>query len=184
MTSFTIEVKDTGVHAALASLIERVEKPRPVLQQIGEGIIERAKQRFPASTGPDGQRWASNSRATIEAFIAKRGGIGKRGKITKKGIGLATSKKPLIGESHDLSRQFHLQVSDGSVSVANTMIYAAIQQFGAKKGEFGSGKKRRFPIPWGDIPARPFMPIHADGSLYNSDRDAILADLNRYFDAA
>lgn len=184
MASFTIEVRDSGVHAALASLIERVENPRPVLQQIGEGIMERAKQRFTTSTGPDGQRWAANSRATIEAFIAKRGGIGKRGKITKKGIGLATSKKPLIGESHDLSRQFHLQVNDGSVSVANTMIYAAVQQFGAKRGEFGSGKKRSFPIPWGDIPARPFLPIHADGSLYNSDRDEILATLNRYYSAS
>lgn len=167
------DVVDTGVHATLASLIERVEKPRPILQQIGEAIVERSKLRFSTGLDPDGRRWAPNSRATIESFISRRGGIGKRGKITKKGIDLAIGKKPLIGESKDLSRQFYVRATDSSVEAGNTMIYALMQQLGGKKSEF--------PNLWGDIPARAFMPIHADGTLYNGDRDEILASLNRYF---
>jgi phage gpG-like protein len=38
------------------------------------------------------------------------------------------------------------------------MVYAAAQQFGMKKGYAGRNSKGR-PIPWGDIPARPFLGI-------------------------
>lgn len=37
------------------------------------------------------------------------------------------------------------------------MQYAAMQQFGGKKSEF--------PHLWGDIPARPFLPVDQAGNL-------------------
>jgi hypothetical protein len=40
--------------------------------------------------------------------------------------------------------------------------FCGSQQFGAKQGQFGRGK-RNHPIPWGDIPARPFFPDPARG---------------------
>ena len=170
MSVFTIEVKDEGVKDALQVLIGRVAKPKPILQFIGEGIEERTKQRFTTSIGPDGVRWAPNARSTIEAYIASKGGIGKRGKITRKGIDLATNKKPLIGESRDLARQFHVHADQTSVEIGNTMEYSAIQQFG---GMAGKGRKVR-------IPARPFLPIRESGELYPQDRALILEDINRY----
>ena len=105
MSSFSIEVIDRGVHDSLNTLASQTSNMKPILQQIGEGIMERTKLRFSTSLGPDGRRWQVNARSTIEAFIAKRHGFGKRG-INKKGQALAMSKKPLIGESRDLSRQF------------------------------------------------------------------------------
>ena len=39
-------------------------------------------------------------------------------------------------------------------------------QFGAEKGAFGA-TSRGTPIPWGDIPARPFLGLSAD------DRDGV-----------
>lgn len=171
MSVFTIEVKDEGVKDALQVLIGRVAKPKPILQFIGEGIEERTKRRFTTSIGPDGVRWAPNARSTIEAYIASKGGIGKRGKITRKGIDLATNKKPLIGESRDLSRQFYVLADQASVSVGNSMIYAAIHQFG---GQAGKGKKVK-------IPARPSLPIRANGELHDADRILILDQLNQYF---
>ena len=38
------------------------------------------------------------------------------------------------------------------------MIYAAVHQFGAKKGQFGTAKNGSS-IPCGDIPARPFIGV-------------------------
>ena len=41
------------------------------------------------------------------------------------------------------------------------MVYAAAMQFGAAQGAFGR-TRRNGPIPWGNIPARPFLGISAD----------------------
>ncbi len=87
-----VEVSDRTLRTALGRLAERVGNLRPLMQALGEDIMERAKQRFETSTGPNGERWQPNARATIEAFIASRGGMGKRG-INKKGMGLAMTKR-------------------------------------------------------------------------------------------
>lgn len=167
MSVITIEVRDNGVHEALNALAERTANMKPILQKIGEDIKERTKLRFSTSTGPDGQRWAPNARSTIEAFIAKRRGFGKRG-INKKGQALAMSKKPLIGESRDLSRQFYVYSDQLGVTVGNSMLYSAIHQFG---GRAGKGKKTT-------IPARPFLPIMDTGRLYDRELALIIEQLD------
>ena len=169
MTAVTVTVDDTEVRAALAALAQRAGNPRPFLLAIGEDIMERAKRRFETSTDPAGRRWQPNARATIEAFVAGRGGFGKRG-INKKGQGLAMGKKPLIGETRSLSRQFHVAASGSAVTVGNSMAYAAIHQFGGKAGR---GRKVT-------IPARPFLPVTASGALYPAEKTRILDALNEF----
>jgi phage virion morphogenesis protein len=142
---------------------------QPILKTIGEDIKDRAEKRFKTSTGPDGSRWRPNARSTIEAYIRKQGGFGKKG-INRKGQTLATAKRPLIGLSKSLMSQFHMHADAHSVTVSNTMIYAAIQQF---SGQAGRGKKVR-------IPARPFLPVRLDGSLYPQEQAKILELLNGY----
>ena len=171
MPTFTITVEDKDVRATLSALAARASNLQPVMQTLGEDIVERAKQRFATSTGPDGKRWAPNSRVTIERYIASKGGFGKKG-ITQKGAGLAMSKKPLIGHGLDLSRQFFVRTDSRSVTVGNTMIYAAIQQFG--------GSRAQFPNLWGDIPARPFLPITANGLMYPVDKALVVNALSEY----
>lgn len=169
MTAFTIEVKDSGVQAALDALAARVDNMQPYMQAIGEDIMARTKARFQTSTGPDGQRWKANARSTIEAYIRQQGGFGKKG-INKKGQALGSSKKPLIGISKRLMGQFHVDADSRSVTVGNSMVYAAIQQFG---GQAGLGHKVT-------IPARPFLPVFQDGSLYPAEQAKILETLNGY----
>ncbi|GHT81188.1 hypothetical protein AGMMS49960_20300 [Betaproteobacteria bacterium] len=48
----------------------------------------------------------------------------------------------------------------GGVEIGSDQKYAGTQQFGASKGQFGNDKFGR-PIPWGDIPARPFLGLSA-----------------------
>ncbi|HNC51204.1 MAG TPA: phage virion morphogenesis protein [Accumulibacter sp.] len=173
MTAFIIEVKDSGVQAALDALAAKVSNMQPYLHAIGEDIKHRAEARFQTSIGPDGQRWLPNARATIEAYIAKQGGFGKKG-INRKGRDLAMNKKPLIGLSQSLMSQFHVDATADQVTVLNSMKYAAIQQFGGLAGKPDKNGKRV------SIPARPFLPIHEDGTLYPEDRAKILDALNAY----
>jgi len=53
-------------------------------------------------------------------------------------------------------------VSRGSEAiVGSNLVYAAVHQSGAGKGAFGT-TSRGTPIPWGDIPARPYLGISGD----------------------
>ena len=172
----SVQITDAGLSAALASLAERVSNLGPCLKEIGEDVAERATARFSTSTGPDGQRWKANAMATINAYIASRGGFGKRG-INKKGQGLAISKKPLIA-TRGLSRSISYQLINGGKGVEiGTNRFAdkidsgaAIHQFG---GQAGRGKKTT-------IPARPFLPIQQNGEIYPEEKAQIFAILNRY----
>lgn len=178
---FTITVTDDGIQSALKALAAKTANMRPIFQEIGEDIMERAKQRFATGTGPDGARWAPNSRVTIERFLAAKA-RGKKdyffdrgpnaGRATAESAGVVTAKRPLIGHSGDLRRQFKVDATNASVTIGNSMIYAAIQQFG--------GTRAQFPHLWGDIPARPFLPIFQNGQLYPAEKQRIVEALNAW----
>mgnify|MGYP000942949112 CR=1 FL=1 len=158
----TIEVDDRLVLDALRQVAGRLGDPAPALKAIGETLAESTRRRFETSTGPDGQRWPSNSPVTILQYLgAYKGSYTKTSKISANGSGRAISKRPLIGETKSLSSTIDWTVSGDSVLIGSPMVYAAVQQFGAKARQFGSA-------PWGDIPARPFLGVSDD------DRRAIL----------
>ena len=164
-----IEIDDREVRQALAELQRRVGDMTPAMREIGDVLAQSTIDRFKASTAPDGSRWAPNSPATILSYLqGKSGAFSKRdGRLTKKGAAVVMKKKPLIGETKSLSSKFSHRADRASVEVFSTVKYAATHQIGAKKGEYGR-TRRGAPIPWGDIPARPFM------GLSESDKRSVL----------
>lgn len=178
----TIEVDDKHVLEVLNALLARLDDLTPVMHTIGDYLVGSTKRRFATSTGPDGVRWAPNSEVTYLRMIEKAHGVtltrGKHaGKLNAKGAGTAMAKKPLIGETHRLSSEISAQADRDSVEVGSPMVYAAVQQFGAAKGAFGKNK-RHSPIPWGDIPARPFL------GLSEVDHDQVLTIVGEYLASA
>ncbi|HID48327.1 MAG TPA: phage virion morphogenesis protein [Chromatiales bacterium] len=148
----TIKIDDRGIQAALRRLQRQAGDLTPAMRDIGEYLVQSTKERFAEGRAPDGASWAPNRPATL---------------ARKKG------SRPLIGESKRLSGEiFHRPGRDG-VEVGSALEYAAVHQFGAKKGKFGKTQKGR-PIPWGDIPARPFL------GLSDADRDEIVAILREH----
>ena len=182
MITTTIELHDQDVRAAFARLLGASRDLTPAMKAIGERLAETTKRRFETSTGPDGRRWAPNSQATLEALLSrgsgqfsaftdiasrkqkltrsgtKAGYFRKDGRLGAKGAGLLTSKKPLIGKSKRLSTEINYQASATQVTIGSPMEYAAVHQFGVLRGALGR-TKRGSPIPWGDIPARPFLGV-------------------------
>lgn len=178
-----IDITDSGVQEALNRLAETGNDLRPVLEQIGEFLVGSTRQRFATSTAPDGTRWASNSQVTILQYLSVKSGkfskktgarIGDKAgyfykrkadkdRLAAKGIETVMGKRPLIGHTNDLSRQFSHRIDgDDTLLIGSTVPYAATQQFGAKRLQFKNK------APWGDIPARPFL------GLSDSDRRTIL----------
>lgn len=153
-----VELIDTEAQAMFARLFSMGTNMRPLMQDIGEHVTETTKQRFQTSTAPDGTPWAPNTQTTYVQFLGKfKGGTGKDGRLNKAGAKRAAGKKPLIGETRALSTTINYEAGDDYVQIGSPMIYAAVQQFGAKGKSFTGGK-----TPWADIPARPFLGLSAE----------------------
>lgn len=184
--SNTIDVQSTAVIDILSRLAERTGDVTPYLLGLGEDIMERTKQRFETSTGPDGKAWAPNSAATLRNYLKNNGVLAKVATAAAKGgkggaskpdvwrinsLQAMTTKKPLIAGGL-LSQQIFPRVADGSLTVTSSRLYAFMQQFGGTKGQF--------PHLWGDIPARPFFPVMPDGALYSAEEAKIVEGLRQY----
>lgn len=164
MIEFDLEVNNRQIAAYFDQLRDHLTTMGPVMQRIGEVMLHSTQKRFISGQGPDGTSWAPKSDATIAAYLARKETVDFR---------------PLFGPSGDLSSQIYYQVAaDGnSVAIGSSMIYAAVQQFGAKKGAFGA-TARGGKIPWGDIPARPFL------GLSSGDEDNLRTLLVWWLDRA
>lgn len=169
-----IEIANDEITQALDKLSNSAAVTHSILDQIGDFLLDTTKQRFATSTAPDGTPWASNSQVTILQYLRLKSGryegkqrVGtkdgyfykdddkrkRKGKLAAEGMTAVMSKKPLIGETSSLASQIFKRFdSDGALLIGSDREYAAIQQFGARKNQFGKA-------PWGDIPARPFLGI-------------------------
>ena len=147
-----IDLKEDAT-ARLTRLAELLDDLTPVMDEIGEYMVEATKQRFVEGRGPDGVPWAPKRPATIEA--ARRNPL--RG----------NDPRPLHGLG-SLKGSIAQRAGPDHVEIGANRIYAGVMQFGADKGAFGATATGSA-IPWGDIPARPFLGGDDD------DRDAIAA---------
>lgn len=178
MSTFKIDVQDSAVLAAFNRLQAAAADPGPLFRAIGEALVVQVKRTFETGTDPWGRRWLPNSPVTIAAMLARRkGNFRKRdGKLSAKGVERVIAKRPLIGESHQLSTRIHYAVEGNTLTVGSPMVQAAMQQFGGTKAEF--------PKLWGDIPARPFLPVTAAGELAPEARVTVLEAFNEYLAGA
>lgn len=171
MTTFTVSVRDDSVQASLQKLLTRMHNMTPALTALGDEIVERTRQRFDTATGPDGAAWAPHSIATL-AMASGALGKGyrrKNGELNKRGEKKLASKRLLV-DSGFLSGNIFPSVSGNTLTIGTPAQYAAIHQFG---GQAGRGHKVT-------IPARPFLPIHADGTLYPQEQQLVLQTLNDF----
>lgn len=142
-----VVIQNDEITGALTRLSAFLSDMTPAMQDLGEILVDSTKQRFPQGVAPDGSRWAPKSQTTLNKYGAR----------TSNRIDV----RPLFGPSGALSSQIFYEVTPDSVSWGSPMIYAATQQFGAAQGAFGR-TARNGPIPWGNIPARPFLGISAE----------------------
>jgi phage virion morphogenesis protein len=158
MALIEFEIDHRATLAALRELGRRLANPRPALLEIGEELRESTLQRFARGADPAGRRWAPKAPATLAAYRAR--GLNR--------------PKPLVGESRSLSTTIGYRM-DGlrALLLGSPQKYAATHQLGARKGQYGR-TRHGTPIPWGDIPARPFLGLSRD------DRRTILQVLREW----
>lgn len=169
------KLDDVVVTDVLSHTRHTLDNPAAMLADMGEHLVNSTQQRFRTSTAPDGSKWQANSQSTFLNLLGTTHTT-KKGKINKAGTNRVMSKLPLV-LGGTLRDEIHYQVSGDLLLVGSPMEYAAVQNFGAKAGEFGQ-TKFGVPLPFGDIPAREFIGMSdADRiEVTNIAKDHLLLD--------
>ena len=142
----TVDAKQVG--QMLRDMYRRTRDLTPAMKLIGETIWTSVMRNFEVGGRP---KWAPHS------------------EVTK----ARTRPHGVLGLDNHLMNSISYTAGPRSVEIGTNRVYAAVQQFGQKKG--ASGRTRRGgPIPWGDIPARPYMTVQGQ------DWTNIYADLTEY----
>ncbi len=136
-----VTLDDEALRKALKRLSEATTDTRPIMASIGEHLINTTRDRFRTQTAPDGTPWAPISEGWKRRKKRNRGKI-----LTWRGI---------------LRGNIAYRASADEVLVGSPAVYAATHQFGAKAGDFGATKNGA-PIPFGTIPARPFLGLSTE----------------------
>ena len=199
MTTFTVNVHDEAVRAALGALQQRVANMGLPLLALGEQMHERVDKRFSSQTGPDGQAWKPLKRATIKrkhgtTILTDRGHLRQSIVPQVSGNTLTLSAVEPYAAIHHFGgtiqrKAGHTVVAHRIDAKGNLLRRAFTEGAGANFGgnalvfakTKGSAAHKRaiyqkfahgaYAIK---MPARPFMPIRADGTLYATEQALIL----------
>lgn len=83
-------------------------------------------------------------------------------------------------QSGQLRSSITTQVSKDSVVIGTNDPKAPTHQFGARQGQYGTSS-RNTPLPWGVIPARPFLPMDKNGNLQSEAEQALFDDVDHFY---
>lgn len=145
MTTITLDLSQ--VNHALNQLSQRLTNMQPAMRDIGESVASWVDLTFRDAQDPYGNPWAELSPVTI----AKRRNA---------------SAKPL-NDTGALKTSITKSASQFEVTIGTNEVYGPTHQFGATKGEYAPG------VPWGDIPARPFLPTDGRGIPHEWEQDIL-----------
>lgn len=144
----TVRLDDIAAQAAVDRLAHGAGDLTDLMDQIGAVLVAGAVERISSTNvAPDGAAWPKSLRAQL-------------------------SKGKTLHDTGALMRSITEEPGSDHVRVGSNMIYAAVHQEGAAQGQFGARmgmtkpsekrpKSQRyfFHLPWGDIPARPYLGI-------------------------
>ena len=145
MIEITLDIR--VVDEALRNLINHIDDMTPAMRAIGEHIASEIDLTFRDGKDPYGNPWAPLSAVTI----AKRRN---------------RSNKPL-NDTGALKASITSNATPHSVKIGTNKEYAPTHQFGAKKGQYARN------VPWGDVPARVFLPTSEQGLPDNWEREIL-----------
>lgn len=163
----SIKTDDSGVYRLLRQIEKRLGNLKPAMSLIGEIVHGSIQQNFEEGGRP--RRWRPLSPVTI----AQRRRLGKwPGRILVRS-----------GVAGGLMGGISYRPYKDRVELSANKVYAATHQLGARRGQFGrvaatvrehirrmkdgrtvkvKAHTRRMLVPWGDIPARPFMAVQTE----------------------
>ncbi|KXF92095.1 phage virion morphogenesis protein [Phaeobacter inhibens] len=151
---YRLEINEDELSPLILRLQAGLDDMTPVMQDLGELLLQSTQDRMLRGEQPNGAPFAPRSPVTLKHYAAK---------------GFKFGSQPL-NKSGEMRQQLAYEATADGISWGSNAIQSAVMQFGADKGAFGTNAQGK-PIPWGNIPARPFLGVSAE------DRTGIVEEL-------
>ena len=152
----TINLDASELERVLHNAANHLTHTTPLMEDISRALLSETMMNFQFGGRP---AWAGLSPLTI---ARRRGGAGA-----------------ILQDTGELKRSIKATHSNDTATIGSNLKYAPTHQFGAKQGEFGRSD-RNTPLPWGDIPARPFIPMDKNGDISYDGFLAVREVVNGY----
>ncbi|OTG68302.1 phage virion morphogenesis protein [Acinetobacter sp. ANC 4470] len=152
----TIQINNDELIRQLEKVAQRLSHPKDLTSAIALTLLSTTEDNFDAQGRP---AWAGLSPVTE----ARR----KPGKI--------------LSQSGQLRNSIQPDSNNDEASISTSDPKAATHQFGVKQGQYGRSR-RGGPLPWGNIPARGFMPMDENGNLQLEAQNAIYDDVDYFYE--
>jgi phage virion morphogenesis protein len=143
----TIELKNQHLQQTLSQIEDAIGDLKPLMQSIAAELASQTEENFEHEGRPE---WPELSDVTTEKRAKHGHWPGQMLQVSAAGLAASITT----------------HATDSSAMVGSNKPYAAMMQFGGEQAEF--------PSLWGDIPARPYLPMDADGSLETEAEMSIL----------
>ena len=143
----TVELDSSRLQQTLNRIEWAVGDLTPLMRGVAAEMASQTEENFEEEGRPD---WAELSDVTTERRAKNGNWPGQMLQVSAAGLAASITSYS----------------DDSSALVGSNKPYAAMMHFGGDQSEF--------PHLWGDIPARPYLPMDAEGVLQPEAEDAIL----------
>jgi phage virion morphogenesis protein len=143
----TIELKHQHLQQTLNQIENAIGDLTPLMRSIAAELASQTEENFEHEGRPD---WPALSDVTTENRAKHGHWPGQILQVSAAGLAASITT----------------HATDSSAMVGSNKPYAAMMQFGGERAEF--------PQLWGDVPARPYLPMDAAGKLGPESEDAIM----------
>ena len=154
----SVTVDDAQVLSLLRQISQRCSNMQPAMAEVGQELAERVRQGFTNSTSPYGQTWSALSAVTQAMRKGERAG-----------------GQPLL-HNRFLNNSISSSATASTATIGTNLVYAGTHQYGAKQGQYGK-TKRNGPVPYGNVPARPFLPIQGGRAVLPDEWKASVLEI-------
>ncbi|MCP2072233.1 UNVERIFIED_ORG: phage virion morphogenesis protein [Pseudomonas lini] len=144
---FIIELDHQHLQQTLSKVEQAIGDLTPLMHSLAAELASQTEDNFEHEGRP---QWPELSDVTIGRRAKNGHWPGKMLQVSAAGLAASITT----------------HATDNSAMVGSNKTYAAMMQFG--------GEQADFPLLWGDIPGRPYLPMDAEGNLQPGAEKAIL----------
>lgn len=167
----SIIVDDSQLGAALRRLEHAGIDLAPAMRKIAQAMHKVTEDNFAAEGRP---KWKPLSEVTKHRRLGGKKAYKKNGALTAAAQRRQDAGFRILQHTGQLASSISTDYDSTSAVVGSNLMYAAIHQFG---GMAGRGRKVA-------IPARPYLPMTADGNLQPQAREEVLDTVLRHLKTA
>lgn len=155
MSGISIRIEDQALKVLLNQAAARFDNLKPLNERIAELMAASIRENFEAGGRP--AKWKPSKRAKGQRGQTLRDTNVLMNSITGKGA----ATRAVAGTTDKRAAVHHFGAKRGSFGTVQAAVRAHLRKIRGKEQKVRSHSRQQ-QMPWGDIPARPFMLLQPD----------------------